>query len=181
MIALLAFLTVNADAGVLLAGGITAAPSSQAQALTGVPTLRFGVGSDQFHVWTAARVVRYHLDKPDFTGLAIEPHLGVRYAFQEPTPGSVVPLATASTYTRMWAISGEDIDQEDIQPDKGSGIRPVIGATAAGGLEAILSANLSVSAELGVDYFTAGYLYDGWVTHLGVLTTYGALYVNIRL
>jgi len=113
--------------------------------------------------------------------MGLEPHLGVRFALEDPLPGSVVPLATASTYTRLWSVGGDDIDREDIEPDTSSAIRPVAGVTAAGGLEAVMTANLSVSAEFGLDYFTAGYVFDGWVTHIGSLTTYGALYVNIRL
>ena len=53
--------------------------------------------------------------------------------------------------------------------------------TGAFGLDAVISTNASVSTEFGVDYFTAGYMFDGWVTQLGAFTTYGALYLNIWL
>jgi len=181
MIALFAFLSMNAHAGALLSGGVTAAPSPQAQFVTGVPSLRVGIGSERFHGWTSARIARYHLDDPDFTGLAIEPHLGLRMVFEDPVPGAVVPLANVSTYTRLWAISGEDIEPDEVEPESGGALRPAIGATAAGGLEAIMTENLAFSAEFGVDFFTAGYVFDGWVNHVNTFTTYGALHVNIRL
>jgi hypothetical protein len=181
MIALLGLLTLTADAGVLLAGGLTGSPSSQGQVLTGVPTLRVGVGSQRFHVWTSARFARYTLETPNVSLMGLEPHLGLRLLFDDPIPGRVVPLATMSTYTRLWAIGGDDIQPEDVQPDRNTAIRPVIGTTAGAGLEAILTTNLAISAEFGVDYFTAGYVFDGWVSHLSTFTTYGALYVNLRL
>jgi len=181
MIALLTLFTLTADAGVLLAGGLTTSPSPEIQGLTGVPTLRVGLGSQRLHLWTSARFARYTFEQQDLVAMGLEPHLGLRLAFEDPAPGKVVPFAIASTYTRFWSLGGDLVDANAVEPDKPGSIRPVLGATAAGGLDAVLSENLSVSAEFGLDTFTAGYVFDGWVSQLGTFTTYGALYVNIRL
>ena len=169
-------LPTMASGAPLLAGGITGSPSSAGQALTGVPSFRLGFG-ERVVPWLSVRMATYTFEESELNATGLEPQLGLRLAFADREAGSVAPIVNVGVYTRYWSLTVED---EEVETDTGK-LRPIVGGNLGAGLDAGLTANLSVSVELGVDAFTAGYVFDDDVSHLDVVTTYGAVFANIWL
>lgn len=178
MIAALVLLATSAHAGGYIAGGLMGSPTPAASVAVGAPALRVGWGSEAFVGFASAQYARVHLDDPELNLFGLQPTIGVRGRLVGEDGAKVTGVGTAALYTRVWGISGEDV--EDTEPDTGK-IRPVGGLVLGGGLDARLSPNLSLSAELGLDLFTAGYVYDGWVSHGDSVSTWSAVYLNFWL
>ena len=170
-----------AQAGGYLAGGLLGSPTPNAQALTGVPSLRLGLGSDQMTLFLSLQMARATIEEPQLTAFGAQPMLGVRLRMGSPDEHAVSPIATAGAYTRVWGLSSSDRDVRPPNDDGSFSMRPVVGGVVGGGLDARLNPNLSLSVELGVDAFTGGFELDGYVSHLDTFTTWSSIYVNIWL
>lgn len=176
----------TAHAGGYIAGGFHGNPSPAASFATGMPSLKIGAGTRKFAGYGSIGFARGGLGEDRAYGIpranawAAKPMVGFRPALGD-ADKPVVAVLEAGAYTWIWGLGGDPGEVDPPEQDADAGLRPIGGLLLGLGLDGEINDNLSISAEVGVDYFTAGYQFDGWVYHGDMLTTWSALYVNIWL
>lgn len=173
----------TAHAGGYLAGSLHGSPAPATSITVGAPMVRLGFGNGSFAAFGSLAAARLHIESnPDLNLAGLQPMFGVRGRVgKNPAEAVVNPILSAGTYTRVFFVTSPDEDFEPPEQDVDAGLRPVIGAMVGTGLDARLSPNLSLSAEIGLDVFSAGYRYDNWVQQGSSLSTWSAVTVNIWL
>jgi hypothetical protein len=154
-----------------LAGGVVSTPTGQ----EGLAAWRLGVATERLVPWMSFGMARLSLPEEQISISLYQPQMGLRVAFADHEPQSARAFLGLSAYTRLGGLKDNKIGQEELT------IRLPIGGTIGGGLEAILTQHASLSAEFGLNGFTAGVVESGWVTQVNKLGTHAALTVELFL
>lgn len=159
---------------VLLSGGLSATPTA-ADLLT--PSWRLGVDAGRVTPWVTVSYASfdYGTGRDAITGFLLLPRLGARIDLGERGDHPVTFVGvTATTRIGNASAEGDAAFDKDLSP-----LLP-LGGGASVGLDAPVTAGLSLSAEIGGEVFHAGWK-DRFVQRFWVVDTVASVHVNLWL
>lgn len=177
MIATLAvLLSGSAHAGgVWLSGGLSATPTA-GDVFT--PSWRLGVDAGRVKPWFTMSYASFDtaLFGGDVDGFALLPRIGARIDLGQPTEDREPTLFLGATATTR--IMDLTLDDESWTEDAGVKGQFPFGIGLSGGLDAPVNEVLSLSAEIGGEYYHLAYV-DGETLRASAVNTVAAVYVNL--
>lgn len=179
MIALLGLLCATpAHAGaVWLSGGLSATPTA-GDLLT--PSWRLGADAGRVKPWLTASYASFDtfLFETDLDGYVLLPRIGVRLDLAARNGKEAIPFVGVTGTTRIFGLTNDDDPWTEDAEAKGD---IPFGVGLSGGLDAPVNDALSISAELGGEYYHLGYAIEDDHVGIGAFTTVASVYINLWL